>query len=938
LGIDRISRSTDTEHVETLPATIRRAYFDSENVRPGQEIHIIIETENVGDNSEVSITVFAEDDPDNVQPDSLSGQISSNRLRIAYTPLGGETDEEALKDHLGPDLFRIFRFRAVIESLGAEYESSDNAMQIGLPGVVIEGIDEQFAPHQEQLEIRCRFIDIHNEIQGARLKVYASNYEDSNYPDDGALVYSEDIVTDDRPHNVIRTFRWYGNTTAEAGALQQPGEDLIYVNPLFAPYTVEIKISTANEDPDSDSDAKINYKRILEDGSEVDWQFKVEYHSIEFELGEHIDLENAPDPQSTAWVQWRLNELGYPAGPVDGTGGDMTERAVKNFQRAHWQVPWPEDENADRTPLVVDGNAGDNTMAVLESEQVEQRELFSSVDDLFDPGAGVKLYSWANIFYQYQSNVEDGEQEWDDSNRDEWWDSRFSPRMFPRHDKEELVLNRPWIPIVAKLMIKNRSGDPVFCPQGVGNVRINFIIRDPSEDMEVTSTDAISTPRQYVDHARQEVDTATGDNCPEPHEGIRVTDEGENYKKYIHVGDALEPWEGQDDSSNHVVYVECPTQGRGRGMAGIYFIPSYQAGDNFKIRAQMELTGHPNRENIEPADGPLSAESATITNWRKMKVAAFLRFCTRAAAGEDEPSLADRITSGLGEFENAYIEFEDPAFNESVTEFLTEEEYLDVVCTAYNLTTDEERATVRFRPNTCLYGFDLREQNDGETPAAYRNFIRSTVETFCDRVMEPLGKVIINNVRKRCREGSVVIDFQPHAPATVYNNKGAATETVVDNNYRASTYAVGLHNGLVYLDIILNEESGMDFAYLLAHEIGHTVFLYHWENTDTGTLSNAGDYENRVNFRVNADHHDHNDNNCIMSYPLDFGVIPNPPAGLVLDGTPINSVWDYIRYVQAQGATHQRHHQLAINYRPDFCGKCLLKLRGWNVYNLPQSY
>ncbi|MBD3219184.1 MAG: hypothetical protein GF310_12990 [candidate division Zixibacteria bacterium] len=676
----------------------------------------------------------------------------------------------------------------------------------------------------------------------------------------------------------------------------------------------------------------------MEDESEADWQFKVEYDSIEFELGEHIDLENAPDPQSTAWIQWRLNELGYPAGPVDGTSGDMTERAIKNFQRAHWQVPWPEDEDADRTPLVVDGQAGDNTIAVLESEQVERRELFSSLDDLFDSDANVKLYTWSHIFYQYQSDVEDGEQEWDNSNRDEFWDSRFSPRSFPRHDKEEMVLNRPWIPIVAKVMIKSRSGEPVFCPHGAGNVRINFSINDPNEDLDITSSDASSTPRQFVDNARQEVDTATGDNCPEDHEGVRVSDESENYKKYMHVGDALEPWETQDDSSNNVVYVECPTQGRGRGQAGIYFIPSYQAGDNFKIRAEMDLTDHPNQENIEPEDGPLTSESAAITNWRKMKVAAFLRFGTRAAPGEDEPSLEARIRSGLDEYSNAFTEFESPVFNESIEEFVSEEEYKNLVCDEYNLTTAEERATVHYRPDTCFYAFDLREQNDGETARAYRSFVRSAVEEFCDRIMEPMGKIAVNNVRKRCREGNVTIDFQPHEPVTVYNNKGAATETVVDNNYRASTYAIGLNNGLVYLDIVLNERLNMDFAYLLAHEIGHNAFLYHWENTSTGTMSDASNYEDPSNFRTNTDHHDHNDMNCIMSYPLDFFVFPSPPAGLTLNGTAINSRGDYVNYVRGQGATHQRFHQLAVNYRPNFCGKCLLKLRGWNVYNLPQSY
>ena len=936
MSLDRLVKATDTDHVVEVESAILRVYFTPLFAKPGDEVTIIIETNNVSDNSDAHVRIYTEDDRETAF-EELDGQISSNRLELQYTPLEGATDDETLRERLGINFFKMLRCQVTIESLSLDFERSDNALGFGKIGCIIQSLEECFAPYAEEQEIRYKFIDPDGEIQGAKLKVYATNYEDSNYPDDGALVYEADIIADQRRHFQDKVIRWLGNTTAEAGPLTQGGTDIVYINPQYSPYTVEIKFSINNENPDDDGDARSSYQHPNSAGEAVDWTFKVQYHSVHMEMGEYVPRNLLPDRSSERdkWVQYRLNSLGYPCGPVDGTVGTETTKAIKNFQRAHWKVPWPEGENADKEPLVVNGTVDADTFAVLESSQLERRQLFSDPDDLFDSDARVRLYTWSNMFYSYQAPTEDGEQEWNTTHRDEWWDSRFTPRMFPRHEAEARRLVRPWVPIKGKIMLRNKAGEGAFVPQSVGEVRVNFKVVDPNEDLSVTNSAEDHVAREYIDRARAQVDSALGDNCPEDHAGVRVTSESDLYKKYLHVGTKLEPYEAQDDSSNQVVYVNTPTEGEARGTAGIYFIPSYKAGDNYRIEAELSFEEHPNRENIEVNGEPFRTSSAQITNWRKMKVAAFLKFCTRAAVSEGDPSLRDRIANGLEAYERCYVEYAEPEFFGEVTEFLTEDEYKTVVHAQY---PSRAEADIRWHPTTSIYGFDIREQNNGEDPNAYARFVKGLADDFCDKVLEPLGKQIINNVRKRVREGSVVIDYQPHDGVSIWRNKGAADETLITNNYRAGTYAVGLHNGLVYLDIMLQEKSNMDFAYLLAHEIGHTCFLYHWENTMTTTMSDAAHYERPVNFRTCPTHHDHDDNDCIMSYPIDFYMFPAPPAGLVLGTTPINSKRDYINYIETTGETHQRHHQLAVNCRPHFCGKCLLKLRGWNVENLPQSY
>ena len=79
----------------------------------------------------------------------------------------------------------------------------------------------------------------------------------------------------------------------------------------------------------------------------------------------------------------------------------------------------------------------------------------------------------------------------------------------------------------------------------------------------------------------------------------------------------------------------------------------------------------------------------------------------------------------------------------------------------------------------------------------------------------------------------------------------------------------------------------MDQDTLMAHEIGHNLYLSHWEVP-------AGDF-----YRRPIDH-DQNDHNCMMSYAWNITSRPTLAAnGWLFFGR--------------------------------FCGKCNLKLRGWDL-------
>jgi hypothetical protein len=108
-------------------------------------------------------------------------------------------------------------------------------------------------------------------------------------------------------------------------------------------------------------------------------------------------------------------------------------------------------------------------------------------------------------------------------------------------------------------------------------------------------------------------------------------------------------------------------------------------------------------------------------------------------------------------------------------------------------------------------------------------------------------------------------------------------------------HCIGLTQGVVVLANSMYPEYSDQF--LVSHEMGHSRFLHHHE---TGQHKQPD--PNHVNDDSdNPDDHDLRDHNCTMCYP--FGVPSRP--GLTWQPAGIE--------------------------KSAFCGKCILKLRGWDI-------
>lgn len=156
---------------------------------------------------------------------------------------------------------------------------------------------------------------------------------------------------------------------------------------------------------------------------------------------------------------------------------------------------------------------------------------------------------------------------------------------------------------------------------------------------------------------------------------------------------------------------------------------------------------------------------------------------------------------------------------------------------------------------------------------------------YLPRMSDPIAPLLDDKVRKKLiaanqrPDGLVVVDFVVHPPIAIDGKE-----------FYIAPASLGKTNGVTLI------ARGMPLApyHLIAHEMSHCMFFKHWERGGTPGV--------RRGFSVQLDH-DQGDQNCIMSYPV------------------IDDVESF----------SSRSHYHPDNYRPEFCGKCNLKQRGWNT-------
>jgi hypothetical protein len=679
-------------------------------------------------------------------------------------------------------------------------------------------VDDHFAPGHESLDIHYKISGLSDEP--VRLRI-TSPHADVN------PVFEREL-TDAEKADGEHTIAWDGKSSAQSGTLKDR-----HIHGLFSPYKAEVHHS---------------------DGLKGELPFKVLYHSLRLRQGPWTpDEMEPPKSETNAWVQYKLNELGYWGGPVRKDTQGYLKKAVIRYKANHKGL----------RETFYDKYTGTITAALTDALAKNENPRRGVEGDAFsDPKAEAKVWVEGLTYEVLRAGA--GGAEVDDFGH-------------ARPPKEKQRLNRPLIPVEVEITLKAKNDAAVLAPAGVGPLRINWRFKDADEDVTRPFPHTAAEPtlaRRYLEKALKTKGgrSGKGDNAHQDYAGIRSQNDATNCAAPFLLGDFCVPYTAIKDAGQKVVYTEACTDAakypKRLGKAGIFFRPSYIAGDDYQLTAEIDFTGRPNKGELEGFHGVtdvgsrMHVDSGTFRVWRDGRVAVSIGWPARKGSNE--------WAEVRDEFLGAYVDVDVGGIaSKSITDVLTEAEYRAIVVAR---TKHKNPAKIQLHADA-IVGVDLPKQGK-MTPAAYRAAVRTFANDYWDAISVPLRRKLSANIRKEHPSGFVVVDFHTHRAVQVVNPANPAPQSFI-----AWTFSVGLPDSFVFADQMDPDK----VYYVVAHEMGHNYWLKHWEN--------AGGI---------AAHHDRDDHNCVMSYSNS-----NDP--------PLHA--------------HQRPGQ----YTPHFCGKCILKLRGWNV-------
>lgn len=629
------------------------------------------------------------------------------------------------------------------------------------------------------------------------------------------------------------TFEWDGKCNTKTGDLAQQ-----FLTPLFAPY--KLKLS------DGASHSAETPVRVL-------------YHSLSLEEGgQTADDTEPPTSDQKRWVQFKLNQLGYYGGAVGHDFDDYLKKAVIRYKANHvkmHEIVYSNYNDTITPDFLAALTAGDNPHPSVDVDAFRRRAARS------------KIFVEA---LTYEETAGGGS---------EFLTSGAPTFATAKAKMEQQRLNRPLIPVLARVLLRNKAGKGVEAPAAIGPVRVNWLFIDVRDDLSRQVKSKPTEPsrtRAYVELALKTKGgrtATTGDNAHQDYGGIRGNND---YKSAFVVGTAYEPYDVKDDAGQKVCFSVAGTDAakfpNRVGKAGVFFRPSYIAGDAYQLRADLDFSTLPNHVELDKLHGVtskskrVSGRTGTFEIWRRGKVAARLTWPKRTKDPEWGKIKA--------EFAHANVDIDVSSIAvRPITDFLSLADYRAVV-TANTVHTNP---TLIILNADAMVGVVLPAQGN-KNAADYKTLLTQfTQGDYWNRIFSPLRRKLTEKIRKVYPTGFVIVEFLGHVPVNVQKAPPGDT-SIAFANYITWVGSWGEPDSTVLAD----QKDPDKIYYVISHEMGHNFWLTHWENALGSTPAD----------------HDKSDHNCSMSYSNNSGAFA----------------------FQAEG-----------KYTPHFCGQCILKLRGWDT-------
>ena len=227
-------------------------------------------------------------------------------------------------------------------------------------------------------------------------------------------------------------------------------------------------------------------------------------------------------------------------------------------------------------------------------------------------------------------------------------------------DRDARSITRPHIPLQADLPLLSR-GTPLDATSGdvneatrqaIGPLRVDWSFGEIGEDLSLINTSYDKSrirSRKWVDEGTRALEASHKGkkhrNCPEDLGGIRPADMASYFKKgVVHGPRSLEPWPGEPDPATQSICTivhddlgQPPEKlyAEARGRAGAYAHLSRIAGDGYRYRAQVRfdklpagMSQFPNREVLLRRYPRLpQAHTSGIRLWRKTSYRGYIAWC-----------------------------------------------------------------------------------------------------------------------------------------------------------------------------------------------------------------------------------------------------------------------------------------------------------------------
>jgi len=591
--------------------------------------------------------------------------------------------------------------------------------------IVLLSVDQYFAPAAEYADIKVRVKNI-EEAGCIVLQIWDKN---------NRLVYAERLT-----QNAIWTVAAYWTRPAtdvpplaygpaEPEARRKKRAQVTWATPVLSPYTVRLWISNrVCFEPESGMEigltnaAETKQKKfwIAANGvetlsgartrAEVETT-SVRYHSLELESVPWADLYKgasgetglgAPaDPvKRRMWVQYKLNELGYWAGPVDGNDTDDLKKAIRRFKLAHHDLAGWQDPPYELAFVPVE-NEQKAEMQVGNRLRTDYCRLDDELVNVLGPASSASLFARQGLDPALPNAVTrldpaDHRRILIDNHRFFFAEQTEFGARDPIDMKwtcEQEWLTRPHIPIRAKIYIKSKTNQARFLPAAAVGAPLRWTWVDESEtglraaglapDLPAYTAAAPSRTKDYVEGTKQMLKRGAFHGAPDSAGGF-IT--GDDQQDICGAFERCAPLAGADYTAEPTglftrAYGADPSKDPFYGYSIVYLKASNIGGDSHKVQAKLDFSKEGAAaavlNNWHPA--AIQAETGWFVVWRRVRLAAYVAWPRRAA----DFDLTAGLTAAQAEFKLCFLEFEtDKLRNATISDLFNSDDYDSVLQTS----------------------------------------------------------------------------------------------------------------------------------------------------------------------------------------------------------------------------------------------------------------